>query len=381
MKVAIVHDWLTGMRGGEKVLEVLCELYPEAHLYTLIHNKGSVSETIEGMDIRTSFIQRLPFTKKHYRYLLPLFPSAIESFDLNGYDLVISSSHCVAKGVLTPPECLHISYIHTPMRYIWDLYNDYFTSLGWLRGTLMALVAHYLRVWDVASSKRPDHFVANSKHVASRVEKYYGKDATVIYPPVNCEKFHVSDKVEDYYLVVSAFAPYKRIDIAIEAFNSLELPLKVIGGGQEDKRLRAIAKANIEFLGKLDDATLSNQYSRCKALIFPGIEDFGIVPLEAMASGRPVIAYSKGGALESVVPPRAGREPTGMLFDEQTPEALKAAIRTFEDNIDIFRSEEIRRHAAAFDRPRFKKKIRTYIEKKLKEFRKEPYAERKLKAL
>lgn len=382
MKVAIVHDWLTGMRGGEKVLEVFCELYPDAHLHTLLHNRGTVSETIEGMDIRTSFIQKIPFAKDHYRNLLPLFPTAIERFDLSCYDLVISTSHCVAKGVVTPPGCLHISYIHTPMRYMWDLYDDYFAASPWFKRKAVGLFAGYLRRWDVKSSGRADHMVANSNHIAGRIEKHYKRKASVIYPPVDCERFHISDEVEDYYLVVSAFVPYKRIDVAIEAFNRLGLPLKVVGGGGEEKKLRAMAGPTIEFLGRLDGAALSERYAKCRALVFPGVEDFGIVPLEAMASGRPVIAYAKGGALETVVPPGGpGGEATGIFFHEQTPESLTAAVRDFEKNMDIFSPEKIREHTAAFDRARFKEEVRSYIEEKLEARGEEKGAQRELKAV
>lgn len=377
MKTAIVHDWLTGMRGGEKVLEVFCELYPDADLYTLIHLPGSTSKTIESMSIKTSYLQRIPGIAKRYRSFLPLFPHAIEGFDLNGYDLVLSSSHCVAKGVIPYPGTLHISYIHSPMRYVWDLYQEYFGKdmTGWLSRKAISVFAHYLRMWDVTSSARVDHFIANSGHVARRVEKYYRRTADVIYPPVDCSRFNVSGGPGDFYLIVSAFAPYKRLDIAIESFNSLGLPLKIIGEGQDGKRLRGLARQNIEFLGWQKDDFIKECYSGCKALLFPGVEDFGIVPVEAMASGRPVIAFAKGGALETVVPlnkPAVGacdytsaqeaeEKPTGIFFYEQTVESLIGAVRVFEENRDRFDKNDIRNHSLGFDRGIFKERISNYV--------------------
>src|SRR3989338_5983552 len=350
MKVAIIHDWLTGMRGGEKCLEIFCELFPDADLYTLIHIPGSVSKTIEERNIKTSFIQKIPGVEKHYRSFLPLFPLAIEGFDLKGYDLILSSSHCVAKGIIPPPNAIHISYVHTPMRYVWDSYHHYFGKgrVNWFSGKVISIFAHYLRMWDATSSNRVDYFMANSNHVAKRIEKYYRRKSDVIYPPIDCNKFTLSEIPQSphflkggeggFYLIVSAFAPYKRIDIAIEAFNRLGLRLKIIGEGQDEKRLKKFAKSNIEFLGRQHDNTLKEYYSKCKALIFPGEEDFGIVPVEAMASGRPVIAYGKGGALETVIPlnHKSEEKPTGIFFYEQTPEVLIGAVKYFEKNQKIY---------------------------------------------
>ncbi|MBI5827560.1 MAG: glycosyltransferase [Deltaproteobacteria bacterium] len=375
MKVALIHDWLTGMRGGEKVLEVFCEIFPEADLFTLLHIPGSVSKTIENRSIKTSFIQRLPLARRRYRSMLPLFPLAIESFNLNGYDLVLSSSHCVAKGVIPPPGALHISYIHTPMRYVWDMRHDYFGGIGGVSGRLIALFSHYLRMWDVTSSARVDRFIANSAHVAKRVEKYYRRPAHVINPPVECSMFRLDRDRGDFYLIVSAFAPYKRIDVAIEAFNTLGLKLKVIGAGQDGKRLRSIAKGNVEFLGWKSDEELAGYYAGCKALVFPGEEDFGIVPLEAMACGRPVIAYGKGGALETIIPlnPALGAKapegpPTGVFFYEQTPSALARAVSMFEEREKEFIPGRIRERALGFSREAFKARIKDYVFKGLEVF-------------
>lgn len=365
MKVALVHDWLTGMRGGEKVLEAFCEIFPDADLFTLFHVPGSVSGIIEDRRIKTSFIQKLPLVKKHYRWYLPLFPLAAESFDLSGYDLIISSSHCVAKGIITPPGAFHVSYIFTPMRYIWDKFNDYFGREPWLKKRALGVVCHYLRAWDSSSSKRVDNFIAISDYVAERVKKYYGRDSIIVYPPVDCARFSLSGKgPDDFYLCLSAFAPYKRIDLAVEAFSRFGRRLKVVGAGQDDKRIRRLAGPDIEFLGPVSDPEVSELYSRCRALVFPGEEDFGIVPLEAMASGRPVIAYGGGGALETVVPLQRrgggsiGRtRPTGVFFYEQSVPSLIEAIKTFEAHEKEFSPAALREHALAFDRPVFKERF------------------------
>lgn len=374
LKVALIHDWLTGMRGGENVLEVLCEIFPQADIFTLLHNPGSVSPVIEKRRIKTSFIQTMPMAKDRYRLYLPLFPLAIEGFDLSGYDLIVSSSHCVAKGVIPPPGAVHISYIHTPMRYVWDMFNAYFGHKKGLSGMSYKIAAHYLRLWDASSSARVDDYIANSKHVAKRVLKYYRREAVVIHPPVDSGRFHLSPAgPDDYYLIVSAFAPYKRVDTAIEAFNTLGLRLKIIGKGQDEKKLKAMAGPTIEFLGWKFNDEINAYYSRCKALIFPGEEDFGIVPLEAMSSGRPVIAYGKGGALETVIPltgEKAGESPTGIFFMEPNAQSLSGAVTEFERSFKRFDPASIRRHALGFDRAVFKEKIRTAILSKYEEIKK-----------
>jgi len=372
------------MRGGEKVLEVFCELFPHAHLYTLLHNKGSASGTIENMDIRTSFIQHIPLAKRKYRYFLPLFPTAIERFDLYGYDVVLSSSHCVAKGVMTGPHTLHVCYCFTPMRYIWDMYDQYFTGerSGGMTRLAASFVRNYLRKWDVRSSRRVNRFVAISKYVAERIKKHYNREPDIIFPPVDCSYFKPSPSNEDFYLMVSPLAPNKRVDIGINAFNKLGLPLKVIGTGQEEGRLRRIANRNIELMGWQSDETVRDHYAACKALIFPGIDDFGIVPLEAQASGKPVIAYGGGGALETIIPINSNRpredsedgqsqKATGVFCYEHNPDALAEAVSYFEDIRDVFDRHEIRKNAESFDRAIFKDKIKDYIEQKYSEFKKE----------
>ena len=373
MNIALVHDWLTGMRGGERCLEVLCELFPNADIYTLMHVKDTVSSTIEQHPIRTSFLQHLPCAATRYRYYLPLFPCAIESFDFTGYDLVISLSHCVAKGVRVPDGVFHLAYMHTPMRYIWDQYDEYFGEgrAGWLTRRAMALLRRRLQDWDVASSGRVNSFVANSQHVANRIERFYGRKAAVLYPPVNWHAFQVSSHDDGFYLMVTAFAPYKRVDLAIEACNRLGRPLKIIGFGQDERPLRQLAGPTVEFLGWQPDEVVRDYYARCTALLFPGEEDFGIVPLEVMACGKPVIAYGKGGALETVVPLNPGPnlelrtwncEPlTGVFFYEQTVEALSQAVDLFERHRDRFDPETIRAHVASFDRARFKEQMRDLI--------------------
>ncbi len=363
LKIALVHDWLTGMRGGEKVLEILCELYPRAPLYTLLHNSGSVSHVIENRVIHSSFIDRLPFKTKGYRNYLPLFPRAIESFDFSEFDLILSSSHAVAKGALPAPGALHICYCHTPMRYVWELYDQYFGPgrAGPLTRAAMSYVAPRLRKWDVAASRRVTSFIANSHNVADRIRQYYRTRADVIYPPVNVDQFSVSEEDDGYCLIVSALVPYKRVDLAIETFRQTRERLLVVGTGPELARLKTLASTNIEFLGWQSESELARLYARCRALIFPGIEDFGIVPLEAMASGKPVVAFGQGGALETVVEDR--RYGTGVFFYEQTPEALKAAIRKL-DNLKL-NPGNIRAHAEKFDRKKFKETYRQYVEQKV----------------
>jgi glycosyltransferase involved in cell wall biosynthesis len=361
-RVALVHDWLTGMRGGERCLEVFCELFPSADLYTLLHVPGSVSAAIENRRIVTSFIQRLPQAERRYRRYLPLFPAAVRAFDLRGYDLVLSSSHAVAKGVRVPAGALHVCYCFTPMRYVWDLYGDYFgPRSGLATRLLMPPVAAWLRRWDRRTAAGVHQFVAISRFVADRIRRAYGRDADVIYPPVDVSRFRVDEAPGEFYLVVSALTPYKRVDLAVEACNRLGRRLVVVGTGPEDRRLRALAGPTVELLGWRDDAQTAELYARCRALLFPPLEDFGITPLEAMAAGRPVIAFGEGGARETVVPPGEGEPPTGLFFARQTVEDLVDAIRCFEASAHQFEPKALRRRAEAFDRPLFRERVHTYL--------------------
>src|SRR5437016_5659390 len=355
VRVALVHDWLTGMRGGERCLEVFAELFPTADLFTLLHVPGSVVPVIERRRITTSFIQRLPAAATRYRQYLPLFPAAIARFDLRGYDLVLSSSHCVAKGVRVGPGALHVSYCYTPMRYVWDLYDDYFgprSGSGPLVRTAMPAVAAALRRWDRRTSAGVHHFVAISGHVARRIRRCYGREADVIHPPVDVARFDVADENPgDFYLVVSALAPYKRIDLAIGAARRLGRRLLIVGTGPEERRLKALAGPGVEFLGWRDDREVAELYARCRAVLFPAVEDFGIVPLEAAAAGRPTIALGRRGVLETMIGLGADHAaPTAVFFGEPTVEALADAIHAFETAEDRFDPKALQARAAEIGR-------------------------------
>jgi len=358
------------MRGGERCFEVFCELFPEADLFTLLHVPSSVSPVIERRRITTSFIHRLPGAAERYRSFLPLFPFAIERFDLSSYDLVLSSSHCVAKGVRVPSGTLHLCYCFTPMRYVWDLYDEYFGArAAWPVRLLMPPVAATLRRWDRVTASRVHHFAAISRFVADRIARCYGRAAEVIYPPVDVQRFRLSEEPGEFYLIVSALTPYKRVDLAVEAANRVGFRLVVVGSGPEERRLKALAGRTVEFLGWRSDQEVAELYGRCRALLFPGIEDFGIAPLEAMATGKPVIAFGRGGVLETVVPWEPGNDSaTGFLFSEQTVEALVDAIRRFEANAHRFNPKTLRARAEAFDRPLFKERVAAFVARRWEEF-------------
>jgi glycosyltransferase involved in cell wall biosynthesis len=363
MKVILVHDWLTGMRGGERCLEVFCELFPEAPLYTLIHEPGSLTKTIENRPIFTSSLQKIPFLRNRYQYLLPFFPSLMKAFKVPPADLVISSSHCVAKMFPRPSGAKHWCYLFTPMRYMWDLFDQYFSAKQASFPVRQAafLMRPYLQNQDLLSNQNVDHFVSISKFIANRVSCNYDRSSEVIYPPVEADRFSPvsSDQIGDWDLVVSAFVPYKRIDLAIEASNRLKRPLKIIGGGEEEKRLKALAGPQVEFLGKLSDEEVAWHMARCRCFVFPGEEDFGITPIEAQAAGRPVVAYAAGGALETVGDVDS-ENPSGVLFKEQTVFSLMEALKKV-DRI-TWQSQCLRTQVEKFSRERFKREVKRSLE-------------------
>ncbi|MEK7690106.1 MAG: glycosyltransferase [Bdellovibrionota bacterium] len=356
MRVAIVHDWLTGMRGGEYVLEAMIGMYPDCDLFTLLHVPGALSPTIESRPIRTSKLQSVPGAARWYRHFLPLMPRLIEQFDLTGYDLVISSSHCVAKGVHKPRGSFHVSYVHAPMRYIWDLYDDYFgKDVASLPVRIAArTVRGYLRSWDQATATpdKVDVFLANSRFVAEKISRIYHRESTVVHPFANHKRFQRPRQPTASYLMSGAFAPNKRVDLAIMAFNEMKLPLRIVGGGQDEIRLRAMAGPNITFLGQISNTEIEIEFSKARAFVFPGIEDFGITPIEAMAAGCPVIAYQGGGVLESVTPQ------VGMFFKPQTAAALQTAVTQFELDLDLaggkYLEADIRKQSQLFTENSFR---------------------------
>lgn len=360
MRVAIVHYWLVSMRGGEKVIEALCRIFPDADIFTHVYAPEMVSETIRKHRIIPTFINSLPGAHRYYKDYFPLMPLALEQLDLRGYDLIISSESGPAKGIIPPAGAVHICYCHSPMRYIWNMFQDYRERTGWLRRLLMPPICHYVRLWDATASMRVDHFIANSKTVAARIEKYYRRDARVIYPPVNVESFESvsEDEVEDYYLMAGELVAYKRPDLAIEAFNALGRRLIVIGGGDMLAKIRKLAGPTIAIMGPQPFNVLRHHYARCRALVFPGEEDFGIVPVEVMASGRPVIAYGRGGATESVIP-----GVSGIFFKEQTAPAIAKAVHEFEQM--QFDPAMIKAHASKFNAHRFMIEMTAAVEKAL----------------
>ncbi len=363
-RVALVHDWLTGMRGGEKVLEAIVELYPAATIHTLLHVKGSVSPALERLPERRSFVQWLPSAAKHYRQYLPLFPTAIEQFDLDGYDLVISTSHCAAKSVVVPGRARHICYCHSPMRYAWDQFESYFgaAQVGATRSKLLRPVLAGLARWDRDTAGRVDRYVANSHYVAGRIRRYYNRGSTVVYPPVDTVFYRPNAAgrpvpADSRFLAVSALVPYKRLDLAIRAAAQARVPLSIVGRGPEESRLRQLAgslNADVEFRGWLTDEEIRSLYQTCRAAVMPGVEDFGMVPVEAQACGRPVIALAEGGALESVVD-----GVTGILVREASVSAFADAM--IETTRRQFDGDAIRRHAERFAKDRFQSEFQEVV--------------------
>lgn len=360
-KVAVVHEWLAGYAGSEKVVQQILDIYPHAHLYSLVdflpaHQRAFIQEK----PVTTSFIQQLPFAKRSFRSYLPLMPLAVEQFDLSDYDLIISSHHAVAKGVITRPDQLHICYVHTPLRYGWEFQHQYLHHASLdkgLKSWFVRAVLHYLRLWDVISANRVDCYVANSRYVARRVEKTYRRSAYVIYPPVDTQRFVAGAKREEFYLTVSRFVPYKRVELTIEAFNQLGLPLVVIGDGDSRLALEQTAKRNIQFLGWQPNDVVEDYMQRCRGFIFPPEEDFGITPVEAQAAGAPVIAYAKGGQAETVVHGK-----TGLLFLDQTVESLIESVRQLHNSEALFDPEVLRVHAEKFAVTCFRARFEAFVE-------------------
>ena len=369
MKKALIHDWFSTYAGAEKCVESFTDIWDDFEIYGLIDFlKGADRDKIlKGKHAHTSFIQKLPFAKDKYRNYLPLFPLAIEQFDLSGYDVVLSSSHAVAKGVLTHSNQLHIAYIHTPIRYAWDLYHQYLRESGLdrgLKGMLAKYFLHKIRIWDAIAANRVDHYVANSRYIARRIKKTYGKPSDVIYPPVDVDKFMLREAKEEFYLTASRMVPYKKIDLIVEAISQTDKKLLVIGDGPDMDKIKSKASKNVELLGFADDETMTDLMGRAKAFVFAAEEDFGITPVEAQACGTPVICFGRGGARETV---RDGE--SGLYFMEQNTKELLAAVAKFEQNYDKFEPVKIRENSLKFSRARFEVEIKSYVEKKYEEFK------------
>jgi glycosyltransferase involved in cell wall biosynthesis len=365
MEVALVHDWLTGIRGGEKCLEVLCRQFPRAELFTLLHKPGRVSPVIESRPVHTSFLDRVPGGRSYYRAMLPLMPAAIGSIRLNRrFDLVLSLSHCVAKAIRPPHDVPHVCYCFTPMRYAWHQREAYLREVGPMKRLAMRALLAGMRAWDRATAQRVTQFIAISRTVQERIRECYGRESTIIHPPVDTT-FYAPGRAtrDDYYAIVSALVPYKRIELAMEACERLRRYLLIIGTGPEAARLRARAGSMVHFAGWQSDEQVRHHLQRCRALLFPGEEDFGIVPVEANACGAPVVCYGRGGATETIAPLEADEHPTGVWFEEQTVESLIAALQRFERQAAEISPAECRRRALAFRTERFVEEIRQYLQR------------------
>ena len=369
MKKALIHDWFSTYAGAEKCVESFTNIWDDFEIYSLIDFLSGTDrdKILKGKRAHTSFIQKLPFAKDKYRNYLPLFPLAIEQFDLSGYDVVLSSSHAVAKGVLTHSNQLHIAYVHTPIRYAWDLYHQYLRESGLdrgLKGVLAKYFLHKIRLWDASTANRVDHYVANSRYIARRIKKTYGKPSDVIYPPVDVDKFTLREAKEEFYLTASRMVPYKKIDLIVEAFSQTDKKLLVIGDGPDMAKIKSKAGKNVELLGFADDETMADLMGRAKAFVFAAEEDFGITPVEAQACGTPVICFGRGGARETVLDGESG-----LYFMEQNTKELLAAVAKFEQNYDKFEPVKIRENSLKFSRARFETEIKSYVEKKYEEFK------------
>lgn len=368
MKVAIVHDWLTIYGGAESIIRILHDMFPDAPIYTTVYDRERMPEDFKAMDIRPSFMQKMPFAKKKYTSYLMLMPQAFEQFNMEEYDLVISSNTSCSKGVITGANTLHICYCNTPMRYGWDFYHEYRSGKGAFARFLISGMMKKIRMWDRLSADRVDTFIANSYNVSRRIKKHYHRDSTVIYPPVRTQLFQKSSKNDGFYLCVSRLVPYKRVDLVVEAFTKLGLPLVVIGDGSQYKDIEAKAGPSVKMLGRVDDEVVLDHMERCKAFLFPGEEDFGITPIEAEACGKPVIAYGRGGALETIV-----EDKTGVFFYEQTVGAVIKAVRRFEAM--RFDGDEIRAQAEKFSEERFRRELKEFIEQQYEQFQMEKLPE------
>lgn len=357
LRVAIIHYWLVSMRGGERVLERMLDLYPQADIFTHVYDPAAMSQKIRSRNVKTTFIQNLPGAKKHYQKYLPLMPMALEGLDLRGYDLVISSESGPAKGVISSPEAAHVCYCHSPMRYLWDHYHDYRSQAGGVARAAMPLMFHYMRGWDTSSANRVDAFVANSNFIRKRIAKSWGRDAVVVHPPVETDLFKPVAEVSDRYLWVGQMTPYKRADLVADAFTKLGLPLLMVGTGELAKDIAKRSGPNIEIIERLPFDELRKAYASCRALIFPPEEDFGIIPVEANASGRPVIAYGRGGALETIIDGE-----TGLFFHEQTPDALAAAVEACEKWLSGFDPAVAIENAQRFSPQHFDRKFQGVID-------------------
>jgi len=368
MKIALVHEWISHIGGSEKVLKELINLFLDSNIYTLFYKKENLKFlNIDEKKIHTSFLNRIMGIHHIYRSLLPLFPTAIESLDMSGYDIIFSSSHIAAKGVIPKPYQIHICYCHTPARYLWDMSSEYLKSKGLDRG-IRSVISHsllnYLRLWDISTSNRVDYFIANSTYTRRRIKKYYNRDSEVIHPPVEVERFYKSPK-KDYFLFLSRLVPYKRGDLAIKAFKNLKEKLIVAGDGPEYKRLKRIATKNIEFTGYLSDEEVARFISEARALIYPSEEDFGITMVEALASGTPVIAFRRGGASDIIQDIKDYDKPTGILFEDQSEDSIRQAIQIFIEKEDRFNPEVLIESSKRFSSDRFKREIKDFLDRVL----------------
>jgi len=373
MKIAIVQDWLTTHSGSERVIEQILQIYPDADLFCMFDIMSESERSfLKGKQAKTTFLQRLPFIRRHYRRFLPLMPIAVEQFDLSAYDVIISNCHATSKGVITGPEQLHISYIHTPIRYAWDMQNEYLNASqpSAIANILMRTMLHYIRQWDMVASQRPDVILANSSFIARRIRKIYRRESLVLYPPVDVELFPFQDKKEDYYLTVSRLVPYKRIDLIMEAFHGMpDKKLVVIGDGPDRKKIKKLTTSNIQWLGYQQTDMVRKYMQNARAFIFAAREDFGITPLEAQACGTPVIAFRAGGVAETI----RGLEdtnPTGVFFSEQASPSIQKAVSIFESVSERIELRACRKNAERFSNSRFKEEFRSHLNKAWDEFRK-----------